>query len=107
MNRNTPLGRYRSAIRDGADPDPFASYMAHRNDSKVVLRTPSTVYGGEFRAMQPDMTWSQAWESSCGQPQCLVARAVRRALELKIPEEGLSPVATERALGGLAPDNDD
>jgi hypothetical protein len=60
-HRNSPIGRYRRAIRDGADPDPWASEEAHRWDGKAVPRSPSTVFGGEFRDRYPTMTWQEAW----------------------------------------------
>jgi hypothetical protein len=60
--KRSALQRYRMAIRDGADPNPFDTMMAHRNDQKVVVRSPSTVYGGQFRDSNPDTPWSQAWE---------------------------------------------
>lgn len=61
-HRNSALGRYRQSIRDGADPEPYKTEMVHRSDASVVLRTPSTVYGGQFRDAHPDMPWLEAWD---------------------------------------------
>jgi hypothetical protein len=61
--KRSALQRYRQMIRDGADPDPFRTEMAHGMDGKVVLRSPSTVYGQDFRARHPTMTWYVAWET--------------------------------------------
>jgi hypothetical protein len=61
VKRNN-LQRYRSMIRDGADPDPFATELAHGNDQKVVLRTPSCEFGGQFRDRYPTMTWAEAFK---------------------------------------------
>jgi hypothetical protein len=57
--KRSALQRYRMAVRDGADPNPFDTEMAHKHDNKVVLRTPSTVFGGQFRDQHPDMPWSE------------------------------------------------
>jgi hypothetical protein len=53
--KRSALQRYRMAVRDGADPNPFDTEMAHKHDQKVVLRTPSTVYGGQFRDRNLDV----------------------------------------------------
>ena len=53
--KKSALQRYRMAVRDGADPDPFRTEMAHKAHSTLVLRSPSTVFCGQFRDAHPDM----------------------------------------------------
>ena len=59
--KKSALQRYRMAVRDGADPDPFRTEMAHKAHSTLVLRSPSTVFCGQFRDAHPDMSWSYAF----------------------------------------------